>query len=191
MKSFWLSLFFVFAAEMGDKTQLVALAFAARFPVAVVLSAVFVATLLVHLLSVGIGAVAGVALPALWIGIIAGLAFIGFGFWTLRGDELKEGEAERSSRLGPFVTIGTTFFIAELGDKTMLATVTLASAERAWVAVWLGSTLGMVLADGLAIIAGRFLGKQLPEKAIKYVAAAIFFLSGAFLIWQTLRGARG
>ena len=187
MTAFWISLLFVLVAEMGDKTQLVALAFATRFKAWVVLSAVFVATLVVHLFSVAIGELAGFALPVFWIKIFAGLAFIGFGIWTLRGDELDEEETT-GGRFGPFLTVAVTFFLAELGDKTMLMTVTIASQEKSFVAVWLGSTIGMVIADGLAIIVGKLMGKNLPEKLIKYGAAAIFILSGSYTIYEAFAG---
>src|SRR6476620_3620366 len=183
MTAFWISLIFVLVAEMGDKTQLVALAFAARFKAWIVLAAVFAATLVVHLLSVAVGELAGYALPVFWIKIFAGLAFIGFGIWTLRGDEIDEDETG-SGRLGPFLTVATTFFLAELGDKTMLMTVTLASQERNFVGVWLGSTVGMVLADGLAIIVGMLMGKNLPERLIRYGAAGIFVISGLYTLFE-------
>ena len=80
------------------------------------------------------------------------------------------------------MTVAATFFVAELGDKTMLATVTLATREDSWVGVWLGSTLGMVLADALAIWVGMILGKRLPERAVKLCAAAIFIVTGAVTI---------
>lgn len=188
MSAFLLSLFFIFAAEMGDKTQLVALAFATRFKAGTVLGAVFVATLLVHLLSVFIGDSAGRILPAFWINLLAGLSFIGFGIWTLKGDELDEDEekegAKKKFEFGPFLTVGITFFLAELGDKTMLATISIASQQHAFVPVWLGSTVGMVLADGVAIIVGKVMGARLPERAIQIGAAIIFFVFGAFTIWQ-------
>ena len=88
MAAFWPALFFIFIAEMGDKTQLVSLAFATRYSALTVLGGVFVATLGVHLVSAGIGAALGLALPLLWIQVLAGLAFLGFGLWTLRGDTL-------------------------------------------------------------------------------------------------------
>src|SRR5215212_12028541 len=102
MLGFWQSLLFIALAEMGDKTQLVALAFASRFSARLVLAAVFVATLLVHLFSVAIGELLGLALPAFWLGLAAGLAFIGFGLWTLRGDTLDESEPRALARFGPF-----------------------------------------------------------------------------------------
>jgi putative Ca2+/H+ antiporter (TMEM165/GDT1 family) len=120
------------------------------------------------------------ALPTQWIQLAAGLAFIGFGAWTLRGDSLDDKE-ERPARFGPFLTVAIAFFVAELGDKTMLATVTLASQQHAFAPVWLGSTLGMTVADGLAIIVGVVAGRRLPQRAIKLVAAVIFF---GFGIWS-------
>lgn len=186
MTAFWIALSLVFIAEMGDKTQLVALAFATRFRAGVVLAGVFAATLVIHLGSVAIGEVAGQALPRFWIDLLAGIAFIGFGLWTLRGDELDD-EEKAAGRFGPFLTVATTFFLAELGDKTMLATVTIASQQSSFVGVWLGSTVGMVLADGLAIVVGQVMGKRLPHKLIQYIAALIFIASGVFMLVQAFR----
>jgi putative Ca2+/H+ antiporter (TMEM165/GDT1 family) len=188
MLAFWQSLFFIALAEMGDKTQLVALAFAMRFSFGAVLGAVFVATLLVHLFSVGIGELLGVALPMTWITVAAGLAFIGFGLWTLRGDTLDDDDTRVSSRYGPFLTIAITFFLAELGDKTMLATVTLASQLRDFGPVWIGSTLGMVVADGLAMLLGVVAGRRLPAGLIKYGSATIFIVSGILTLAGPLLG---
>src|SRR5262245_42208423 len=125
MQAFFSSLFFIALAEMGDKTQLVALAFATRYKARDVLGGVFAATLLVHLFSVLIGEGLGAVIPTAYIQILAGLSFLGFGAWTLRGDSLDD-DAERPARFGPFMTVAIAFFLAELGDKTMLATVTLA-----------------------------------------------------------------
>jgi putative Ca2+/H+ antiporter (TMEM165/GDT1 family) len=184
LSAFWIALFFVLIAEMGDKTQLVALAFATRYKTSTVMAGVFGATLFVHLFSVILGEVAGLALPVFWINLLAGVSFIGFGLWTLRGDELGDEEKLSKSRFGPLMTVAVTFFLAELGDKTMLATVTIASQQHSFIGVWLGSTLGMVVADGLAIIVGKVMGKRLPEKVIKYGAALVFIASGIFTIWQ-------
>jgi len=180
------SFFFIFAAEMGDKTQLVALAFATRYNARTVLIGVTVATLLVHLFSVLVGEILGINLPAFWIGIAAGLAFIGFGLWTLRGDEINDEEKVKEHRFGPIVTVGITFFLAEIGDKTMLATITLSSQYQQFVPVWIGSTLGMVVADGLAVILGTVLGKRLPEKLIKIGAALLFIGTGIFTLVETI-----
>lgn len=187
MTAFWISLFFVLIAEMGDKTQLVALAFATRYSVKTVLSGVFAATLLVHLFSVAIGEAAGLALPVFWINLFAGLSFIFFGLWTLRGDTLDEEAKNKMTRFGPFITVAITFFLAELGDKTMLTTVTIASQQNNFAAVWIGSTVGMVIADGIAIIVGKVMGKRLPERWIKYGAVAIFIAAGVYTLVQAFR----
>jgi Ca2+/H+ antiporter, TMEM165/GDT1 family len=187
LTAFWVSLFIVFIAELGDKTQLVAMAFATRYPKKVVLGAVFVATLLVHLFSVFLGEAAGSILPDFWIKVLAGVSFIAFGLWTLRGDEISDEDTRRTVRLGPFLTVAITFFLAELGDKTMLATISVATQYQSFVGVWIGSTLGMVAADGLAIVVAGVLGNRLPERAIKIGASLIFFASGVITLWQAFR----
>ena len=177
MDAFWLSFGLIFLAELGDKTQLVALTLAARFRAPVVLAGVLAATLLVHLLSVALGGLSARFLPTGWIELLSGLAFVGFGLWTLRGDSLDEEEGPARRLASPFLIVFVTFFLAELGDKTMLGTVTLAAGHSAfW--VWLGSSLGMVASDGLAIWLGQHLGRRLPERAIALGAALIFFLVG-------------
>jgi Ca2+/H+ antiporter, TMEM165/GDT1 family len=187
MGTFWSAMALITIAEMGDKTQLVSLAFATRFRPHIVLLGVFIATLAVHLFSVAIGQVLGVALPTFWIAIAAGLAFVGFGLWTLRGDKLDDGEhGSRFAKFGPLLMVAATFFLAELGDKTMLATVTIASQEMNFIPVWLGSMMGMVIADGFAIIIGVAFGRRLPERAIKMGSAAVFIFFGLWGLFQTL-----
>ncbi|PKM82942.1 MAG: hypothetical protein CVU89_02060 [Firmicutes bacterium HGW-Firmicutes-14] len=179
------SLFFITMAEMGDKTQLVALAFATRYRLRDVIGGIFAATLLIHFFSVIIGQFMGQIIPLVYIKFIAGASFIGFGIWTLRGDEL-DGADEKVTRFSPFMTVAAAFFLAELGDKTQLATISLAASYGSttaayystFIQVWLGSTLGMVIADGLAIVIGIVLGRRLPEKIIKWVSAAIFISFG-------------
>ncbi|MCL6590039.1 MAG: TMEM165/GDT1 family protein [Firmicutes bacterium] len=183
MNAFWLSLGMIFLAELGDKTQLVALTLAARYSAKVVLGGIFFATLAVHVFSAGIGWLMGGLLPAEWVRFIAGLSFIGFGFWTLRGDCLDEEECNDRNHRSPFWLVFATFFLAELGDKTMLSTVTLA-ATNSFIPVWIGSTLGMVLSDGLAIMAGKVLGAKLPERVVKTGAAVIFFGFGLLSLIQ-------
>ncbi|PZF91192.1 TMEM165/GDT1 family protein [Micromonospora deserti] len=177
----------IFVAELGDKSQLMALTFATRFKPLPVLVGITVATAVVHLVSVAIGYGLGAALPTGWISLVAGLAFLGFGAWTLRGDSLTDAErrkAEKSSR-SAIVAVSVAFFLAELGDKTMLATITLAT-RYGWFGTWLGSTVGMVAADALAILVGRMLGRRLPEKTIRYGAAVLFAGCGLWLILEAL-----
>jgi putative Ca2+/H+ antiporter (TMEM165/GDT1 family) len=183
MHAFLLSFAVIFVAELGDKSQLMAMTFAARYRFWTVLGGITAATLLVHLASVGIGAAVGLNLPTAAINVMAGIAFLLFGAWTLRGDELSDEEAAKARRAArsAFVAVAVAFFLAELGDKTMLATVTLATTEG-WVGTWLGSTAGMVAADALAIGVGAVLGRRLPERTIRIGAAALFFLFGVLLI---------
>jgi len=178
----------IFVAELGDKSQLMALTFATRFRTVPVLIGITIATAVVHLVSVAVGYGLGAALPTGWISLVAALAFFAFGAWTLRGDSLTEdeqGKAERTTR-SAIIAVGVSFFLAELGDKTMLATITLAT-QHGWLGTWIGSTIGMVAADALAIVVGRQLGRHLPEKAIKYGAAALFAVFGAWLLVEALR----
>jgi putative Ca2+/H+ antiporter (TMEM165/GDT1 family) len=190
MDAFLLAFGVIFIAELGDKSQLMALAFAARFPAISVLVAITVATALVHLGSVAIGATVAAVIPARLVSVIAGIAFLAFAVWTYRGDVLGAEDAARSRREAArsvVVTVGTAFFLAELGDKTMLATVTLATHEEA-LGTWLGSTAGMVAADAIAIGIGKLLGANLPERAIRIGAAVAFVAFGVVLIWQGLTG---
>ena len=178
----------VFVAELGDKSQLMALAFAARYRALPVLVGITIATAVVHLLSVLLGTGLGAALPADWITLAAGIAFFGFAAWTVRGDALSGDEAGMLYRTARSAVLAASvaFFLAELGDKTMLATITLATTEGL-VGVWIGSTVGMVAADALAILVGHQLAKRVPEKAIRYGAAASFAIFGVLLVAEGLR----
>jgi putative Ca2+/H+ antiporter (TMEM165/GDT1 family) len=182
-----LSFVVIFVAELGDKSQLMAMAFAARYKALPVLIGITVATAIVHALSVAIGVLVGAQLPTRTINIVAGLAFFGFAAWTIRGDRLDEAEEARAQRRARSAVIAASiaFFLAELGDKTMLATITLATTNEA-IGTWLGSTAGMVAADALAIGVGAVLGARLPDRAIKIFAAAAFVVFGLLLIAEGL-----
>ncbi len=190
MTAFLLSTAVIFVAELGDKSQLMAMTFAARYRARDVLVGITVATLVVHLASVGIGAFVGSAFGENqgWINVVAGTAFLLFAAWTLHGDELTDEEADKARRATgmAILAVGTAFFLAELGDKTMLATITLATTEG-WFGTWIGSTLGMVLADALAIWVGYLLGRRLPDRAIRFGAAAAFVVFGLALVVQGVR----
>ena len=183
--AFLVSTAVIFLAELGDKSQLMALAFATRYRALPVLIGITLATLLVHAGSVVLGATAASALPTDLISIVAGLAFFAFAAWTLRGDALDASDEARARQAAGSVilAVGVAFFLAELGDKIMLATVTLAAREDA-VGTWLGSTAGMVAADALAIATGKLLGTRLPERVIRYGAAASFVVFGALLVLE-------
>ena len=190
MHAFLLSFGVIFVAELGDKSQLMALTFAARYRALPILIGIAIATALVHAMSVVIGAVVGAALPTRALSIIAGLAFFGFAAWSLRGDTLGEDEAaSRANATGhsAVVAASVAFFLAELGDKTMLATITLATSEDL-LGVWAGSTLGMVTADALAILVGHQMGARLPERAIRIGAFVAFVVFGIILVVEGIRG---
>ena len=188
MEAFLLSFGIIFVAELGDKSQLMAMTFAARYRAVTILIAITLATALVHLISVLFGAAVGVTLPTDLITVIAGIAFLGFAAWTLRGDELDADDAARATQSNRSVlwTVGLAFFLAELGDKTMLATITLAT-NNGLLGTWIGSTLGMVAADAMAIVVGQQLGAHLPERTVKIGAAITFVVFGLILIAEGLR----
>ena len=185
-----LSFAVIFVAELGDKSQLMAMTFALRYRWWVVLTAILTATTLVHAASVFFGHFLGLSIPTGLLSIVGGLSMLVFGFWTLRGDELDEDEASRAGRVGRsvFFAVMSSFLLAELGDKTMLATIALA-ADHNWLGVWIGSTIGMVAADALAIVVGRLLGRHLPERSIALGAAVLFFVFATWLVVDGLTGA--
>jgi len=187
MQAFWLSFAMIFLAELGDKSQLLALALATCYSPRTVLWGIFWSTLAVHVFSAGIGWLVGDLLPTDLITFAAGVSFVIFGFWTLRGDSLDDDDEAGECKTGvnPFWLVFSTFFMAELGDKTMLSTISLATTNP-FIPVWIGSTLGMVVSDGLAVMVGRMMGRNLPEKAVTTGAAIVFFLFGVY--WMYLGG---
>lgn len=187
----------VFLAELGDKSQLMALALAAKHKARDVFVGMFFAILLMFALAVGAGALLGNWLDAYsnWVAIVAGLIFLAFAAWTLRADDDDDdGELDDMDRIPASATARTVmmgsftaFVVAELGDKTQLASATLAVREGFW-PVYIGSVIGEIAAIGLAIIIGALMGKHLPERLIRYGAAGLFVLFGIIMIVQGIRG---
>ena len=178
------SLAVVFVAELGDKSQLITMTYSLRHRWWVVLSGVAVAAMLVHGLSVAVGHFLGMSLPERPIAFAASVAFLLFAVWTWRARN-EDGEDEMRVAEPRFVlfAIVSSFVLAELGDKTMLATVALAS-DHNWAGVWIGATIGMVLADGVAIAVGRLMHKRLPERFLHGLASVLFLLFGLFLFFD-------
>lgn len=182
-----LSIGIVFLAELGDKSQLMALTFALRYRWWVVLGGIAAASAAVHLLSVGVGYFLGAALPTRAIALVAAITFVAVGLWTLRehlgGPDDDEPAPPRSS-MAPFFVVLSAFLLAELGDRTMFATAALAT-DYDWAGVWLGSTIGMVAADALAIAIGIAIGKHLPEHAIGIGSGLLFLYFGSATLLGT------
>ncbi|WP_416564257.1 TMEM165/GDT1 family protein [Nocardia testacea] len=172
----------VFLAELGDKSQLMALTFALRYRWWVVLGGIATATAAVHVISVAIGHFLGAALPTTAIAAVASITFLAVGLWTLRelvtDRDDEEPAPSRFATTAPFFVVLSAFLLAELGDRTMFATAALAT-DNNWAAVWVGSTIGMVAADALAIAAGILVGKHLPERAIGFGSGLLFLFIGA------------
>lgn len=175
-------------AEMGDKTQLLAMAFATKYKASKILLGVFIATILNHGLAVALGnCITRLEGIQGWIQGVASLSFILFGLWTLHGDKL-DGEDQRKSRYGAVMTVAIAFFIAELGDKTQLATIALATKfPGSPLEILMGTTTGMLIADGIGIIFGVVMGKRIPEHIIKYVSAGMFIVFGLIGSYQVAR----
>ena len=184
-----ISLGVVFLAELGDKSQLITMTYALRYRWWVVLSGVGIAAFLVHGVSVTIGHFLGLTLPERPIAFAAAIAFLGFAVWTWREGTSDEDDAAKTAAEPRFVLLAvvSSFVLAELGDKTMLATVALAS-DHQWAGVWIGATAGMVLADGVAIAVGRLMHRRLPERFLHMLASVLFLLFG---LWMLFEGALG
>ncbi|MEL7635440.1 MULTISPECIES: TMEM165/GDT1 family protein [Sporomusa] len=185
MEAFITASLFVVLAEMGDKTQLLGMAFATKYRWQTVMCGVFVATVLNHLLAVVVGSYITNYVPMSTVQIVASLSFIVFGLWTIRGDQLEGEDRERS--MSPFWTVTVAFFIAEMGDKTQLATVALAAKfPNEIVPVWMGTTIGMMIANAIGILIGVVLGKQIPERIVKWGASLIFIFFGILGLYDAL-----
>lgn len=175
------SFLLVFVSEMGDKTQLLALVLAARFrkPIPIMFG-ILVATLLNHALASYVGTFATQLVSANILKWILAGTFIGFGLWMLVPDK-DEGFGDKH-KWGPFFTTTVAFFIAEMGDKTQLATVALGAKFGAPLFVTAGTTLGMLGADGLAVIFGHKFTEKVPMALVHRIASALFIIFGIGII---------
>jgi len=175
----------IFFAEMGDKTQILAMAFATQYPVKKVLLGIMLGSFLNHGIAVLMGRFIATYVPIDSIQIVAGIAFIAFALWTLLAAEDEENN-QASLRFGPAMTVALAFFIGELGDKTQLAAITLASDALYPLAILAGTVSGMVFTGGIGILVGKKLGDRVPEFTVKILAATIFMLFGVVKLYQTL-----
>jgi Ca2+/H+ antiporter, TMEM165/GDT1 family len=187
MESFLVSISTVAIAEMGDRTQLLALMLAAHYRKPwLILAGVLCATLANHAVAGLIGVHLGRFLtPALLDGVV-GVSMIGMALWTLKPDTLKEGSTTNVRRTSAFVATTVAFFIAEIGDKTQIATVALAAAYSNLAAVVAGTTTGMLLANTPVVFLGKAFSECLPLKAIHLVASGLFLILGVVFIFRAL-----
>jgi Ca2+/H+ antiporter, TMEM165/GDT1 family len=175
-------------AEIGDKTQLLAIVLATRFkrPLPIVLG-ILVATLANHFLAALVGQQAAAILDGVWFHYLVAASFIAMAAWTLIPDKFDD-VADKPARFGAFVTTTICFFLVEMGDKTQIATVALGArfADIGWVTA--GTTLGMMLANVPAVLLGNQLIKRVPLKAVRIAAALLFLAIGIWMLAQTLGG---
>jgi Ca2+/H+ antiporter, TMEM165/GDT1 family len=179
MEALYISTGVVALAEMGDKTQLLAFILAARFkkPVPIILG-ILLATLVNHGLAGALGAwITSVVSPDAMRWVL-GLSFMGMAIWTLIPDKIEEEETQVAQKLGVFGATLVTFFLAEMGDKTQIATVALAAHYGAPLLVVIGTTLGMLIADVPAVFVGNKFADKIPMKLVHSIAAGIFAIMG-------------
>jgi Ca2+/H+ antiporter, TMEM165/GDT1 family len=183
MEVLYISTGVVALAEMGDKTQLLAFILAARFkkPVPIILG-ILLATLVNHGLAGVLGAwITSVVSPDTMRWVL-GLSFIAMAIWTLIPDKIEEEETQIAQKLGAFGATLVTFFLAEMGDKTQIATVALAAHYGAPLLVVIGTTLGMLIADVPAVFAGNKFADKIPMRLVHAIAAAIFAIMGVLTL---------
>ena len=182
------SFFLVAVSEMGDKTQLLAFSLASKYRRPwVVMGGILAATLLNHALASSVGTWVSVRVPPRVMATILAATFVAFGLWTLKPDTLEEDA--RPDRFGPFLTTAILFFLAEMGDKTQLATIALAARFQSVPLVTAGTTLGMLASDGIAVFLGDRLAARAPMRWIRIGAAGLFFAFGAASAWAAVQGA--
>lgn len=182
MEAFLISTGIVALAEIGDKTQLLAFILAAKFrkPVPII-AGILVATIANHAFAGALGAwISSVVVPETMRWIL-GISFIGMAIWTLMPDKLDEDEA-RLARLGVFGTTCVAFFLAEMGDKTQVATIALAAQYQSVYAVVVGTTLGMMIANVPAVLLGDRIAQRMPVRLVHAMAAALFAVLGVAIL---------
>jgi len=183
MEALFISTGVVALAEIGDKTQLLAFILAARFKKPLpIIAGILIATLVNHGLAGALGAWITSVLSPEAMRWILGLSFLGMAIWTLIPDEIEEDETHVAKHLGIFGATFITFFLAEMGDKTQIATIALAAHYGAPLLVIAGTTLGMLVADVPAVFVGKKFATRIPMKLVHSIAAGIFALMGVLTL---------
>ena len=182
----------IFVAEFGDKSQLLVLAFATRYPWRPVVAGVVLAAALIQGVSVAVGAAFAAVLPETVVQVVAGAAFLAVAAWTLLGaDDAEEEGGQRSLRpvagTALVLTVAGAFIAAELGDKTMLATFALAASQGP-IPTWVGSTLGEVAANLIAVAVGHQVGTRLSPRLVRIGSGVLFAVAGIVVLIGALAG---
>jgi putative Ca2+/H+ antiporter (TMEM165/GDT1 family) len=185
MEALFTSTALVALAEIGDKTQLLAIVLATRFkrPVPIIMG-IFVATIANHFLAALLGSEVASLLDGHWFRYLVAASFVAMGLWTLVPDKLDDVH-DRPARFGAFLTTAIAFFLVEMGDKTQVATIALGARFHDVVAVTAGTTLGMMIANVPAVFLGNALIRKVPMKLVRTIAAALFIVIGLWLFAQT------
>lgn len=185
MEAFVTSTAVVALAEIGDKTQLLAIVLATRFkrPLPIV-AGIFFATVANHFLAALVGSEAAFLLDSLWFRYLIAASFIGMALWTLVPDKLDD-VSRTPTRYGAFLTTLVAFFFVEMGDKTQIATVALGAQFHDAIMVTIGTTIGMMIANVPAVYLGNGLMQRVPVDVVRKIAALLFFIIGLWLLLQT------
>ncbi len=183
MLTFLTAFILIAIAELGDKTQLLTLALASRYKIRTVLQGILMAILLLQLLAVAAGRILRNALPKEWIQISVGILFIAFAIWIFLNWH-KRTEEIKSRAITPLAAVFISFFLAELGDKTQLATAALAAKQVNQLTIWLGASMGMFLVSALTVFLGNRMRRFLPENTVHIIAAIFFAAFGILTLMQ-------
>lgn len=185
MEALFTSTALVALAEIGDKTQLLAILLATRFrrPIRII-AGIFAATVTNHFLAALLGSQIASILDGQWFRYLVAASFIAMAIWTLIPDSL-DGLQDKPARFGAFITTTIAFFLVEMGDKTQIATIALGARFHEVVPVTMGTTLGMMIANVPAVLAGHALIRRVPLHLIRWITAALFLVLGLWLLLQT------
>lgn len=172
----------IFIAEMGDKTQIIAMTFATQYTVKEVLVGVFLGVFLNHGLAIILGRYISKLIPMNYVQIMAGLMFVFFGIMSLREEDVEEEDYKKN--FGPVFTVALAFFIGELGDKTQLTAMTLAAEGNYPFLILIGTTLGMIGTSGIGIFIGSKIGEKIPDTFIKMISSLVFVFFGTLKLYN-------
>ena len=192
MEALFTSTAIVALAEIGDKTQLLAILLATRFkrPVPIIFG-IFVATIANHFLAALVGSQVASLLDGWWFRLAIAISFVAMALWTLVPDTLDDDDAGPARRGGAFLTTLFAFFLVEMGDKTQIATIALGARFHDVIPVTAGTTLGMMIANVPAVLLGSALIRVVPMKTVRIVAAGLFLVVGLWMLAEMFGGSGG